>query len=782
MLNIFGCIPNDHDPVLACLAVGVCVLGLRAMFILQTRSEECIERRRRIWASIAAVAAGISIWATQFLTMLACPGPLPLGFDLSLTLCSIGVPIIGIRGALSLLRPRPSVAMLLLAGALVTTTVAVMNFVGMEALIVPARIYYSPGGVAQAFVGAMLLLSLSLAAHWRLRGWPRAALPVLTGTLGIATLHLGFTAAITLVPGGGRLDTSLRPLQPATIAYGVVLAIALVITSMLAAALLDRVLTDLRGLAQATREGIAILQNGRIVEANDRLAMMLDIDPGPLIGSRPEDWLVTIDGDALALADGQLFDARPRVAGDVDRCLEVACHAIEYRGRRARVMAVRDLTEQRRAQSRIEFLAVHDPLTQLPNRSYMQQALEAAIDQADQKGSLALLALDLDRFKAVNDLFGHEAGDDILCRVAEILNRAVAEAGLVARIGGDEFLILQHGVGDPEQTRRLVDTILAGFATEMDLSRDPMAVGVSIGISFFPQDAADASTLRHNADVALYRAKANGRGMASFFDHEMDRAVKSRRLIEHDLRHALLRDQMRLVYQPLVATGSTDIIGYEALLRWQHPDHGEIGPSDFVPIAEDTGIILQLGEWVLFQACRTAATWPDPMTLAVNVSPIQFQLPNLVEIVTRAVRSSGFPAHRLELEITEGVLLHHRERTLNTLHQLKAMGIAIVMDDFGTGYSSLSNLQSFPFDKIKIDRSFISGVTNDESARSIVRAIVGLGHSLNLPVVAEGVETAEQHRMVLEEGCQQSQGFLFGRPDVSPFYDQSLASTLRRRP
>ncbi|WP_322963675.1 bifunctional diguanylate cyclase/phosphodiesterase [Sphingomonas fuzhouensis] len=782
MLNIVGCIVEQHDPWLVVPALGVCILGLIALFVLHDRSEECIEARRRRWVAIAAITAGVSIWCTHFLAMLAYRGPLPLGFNLPLTMVSIGVPCLTIWFGLNHMRRRRDIFAYVIAGSLTALGVTAMHLIGMSALIVPAQIRYDMLGIVQAVVGAELLLSLAFYIHGARRGVSRTILSVVAAVLGIVVLHFGAMTATTLVPGGVAVDPALHPLQPHNLARVIGVMTAAIVIAMVAAALLDRLLTDLRGLTQATREGIAILHHGRIIEVNARLATMLDVEPSAMIGSRPQDWLETTDGGPFALADDMLIETQPCDPALADRCLEVAAHEIEYRGRRGTVMSVRDLTDQRRAQRQIEFMAVHDPLTELPNRIYFDQALESAIAQADQKGPFALLALDLDRFKAVNDLFGHAAGDTILCRVAAMLTSLIDEAGVVARVGGDEFLILQRGIDGPDRVRKLTEAILEAFANEMDLSRDPMAVGVSIGVSLFPQDATDAQSLRHNADIALYRAKNSGRGTASFFDQDMDRTMRKRLALEHDLRHALLRDQMRLVYQPLVATGSADVIGYEALLRWKHPERGEVQPAEFVQLAEETGIILQLGEWVLNTACRAAAAWPAPMTLAVNVSPIQFQLPNLAEVVARALADSGFPAHRLELEITENVLLHDRESILKTLHQLKAMGTGIVMDDFGTGYSSLSNLQCFPFDKIKIDKSFISGVTSDATARSIVRAIVALGQSLNLPVVAEGVETAEQHRMVLEEGCPQAQGYLFGRPSGLPVAAQPLAKALRRRP
>ncbi len=733
--------------------------------------------------ALAAITGGVSIWCTHFLSMLAYRGPLPLGFDLPLTLISIAAPCLTIWIALGYIRRRRDLAGCLAVGGLTMIGIGAMHLIGMAALIVPAHIRYDHLGLAAAFLAAMLLLTATFHIHVRTSGRGRTALSVGVAALGIVVLHFGAMTATTLVPGGVVVDPNLHPLRPLSLARVVGLVTAVIVVALVAAALLDRLLTDLRGLTQATREGIAILHHGRIVEANARLATMLGIEPGRLTGSRPEDWLEAIDAVPLTLVDGGLIETRPRAIASLDRCLEIASHEIEYRGRRAMVMSVRDLTEQRRAQRQIEFMAVHDPLTELPNRAFFNQALESAIAQADQKGPFALLALDLDRFKAVNDLFGHAAGDAILCRVAAILTAAVNEAGVVARVGGDEFLILQRGIEDPECVRRLAESILEAFAAEMDLSRDPMAVGVSIGVSLFPRTPSTPSRCGRMPTSRSTAPRTGGRGAASFFDQDMGPYDAEKRLaLEHDLRPrpAARPDggwPISRWYRPTAQT----VIGHEALLRWEHPERGMVEPDEFVPLAEETGIILQLGEWVLSTACRTARTGRTHDACGQCLAdPVPVAEPGRDRCA--GFDESGFPAHRLELEITENVLLHDRESTLKTLHRLKAIGVGIVMDDFGTGYSSLSNLQCFPFDKIKIDKSFISGVATDAAARSIVRAIVGLGQSLNLPVVAEGVETAEQHRMVLEEGCPQAQGYLFGRPAQPLVGVQPLARALRRRP
>jgi len=760
MFRVFECIVGQHDLRFVLLAAMVWILGSAALFLLLARSIDCVETRRRQWVAVAAVAAGVGVWATHFIAMLAYDGSMPLSFDPGLTMLSVAIAIFAFWLSFLVAGRNFEPPASAVAGLIAAIGVAAMHFIGMAAIIAPAVVRYDFGAIAVAFLILASCFALALFAFGRMAGQWRIILPALLSVAGVVALHFTAMSATVLAPDPARFD-------PAAVAGHEWLIVAIVaatlglIAVVLGGAFLDRMLTDLRGLTEATLEGLAILSRGRIVEANGQLAALLGVSPAELIGSDPGRWLAPVDGQSFS--DPRTGAAEAVIArGDGDDLIvEVATHAVEYRGRRCEVLAVRDLTARKRAELQVEHLAAHDALTGLPNRARFTAVLDGLVRSGE---SFALFALDLDRFKAVNDIFGHAAGDAILCRVAALLRDVTSEADLVARIGGDEFLIIQRGIDDLRDARRLARDILDAFAAKMDITRDPMAVGVSIGVALFPGDAAGAEAIRHHADVALYRAKERGRGMACFFDLEMDQLVRERRELEHDLRHAITRAQLSLMYQPLVATSGGRIVGYEALLRWAHPTRGPIPPEIFVPIAEDVGAIIPIGEWVLREACAAAMQWPEHVNIAVNVSAVQFQLPNLAAIVEDALTQAGLAAHRLELEVTESVMLRDRESALATLHRLKALGVRIVMDDFGTGYSSLSNLQAFPFDKIKIDRSFVSHVTDDESARSIIRAIVGLGRSLDLPVVAEGVETEEQRRMVLEEGCPQAQGFLFGGP------------------
>ncbi|MBO9694665.1 MAG: EAL domain-containing protein [Sphingopyxis sp.] len=766
MFSVLECVVYQHDLRIVLLAALVCILGNICLFAVLNRSTHCIEVRRRHWLVVAATAEGIGVWATHFVAMLAYRGAMPIQFDMGLTLLSVAIAIGFFWCSFRLLGKTPDSRRCAAAAAIAATGVAAMHFTGMASIIAPARVTYDLAPIVASLGLAGLCFFAAFLFFARMSGWTRIAIPATFAVLAIVILHFTAMSATTLVPDPTRGGALTEAAGRGWLVPAIVFANLALVTLALTGSLVDRWLTDANGLADATLEALAITHDGRIVEVNARLCSLLGVSNGAIVGSMPSDWFVAADGSAFATPEGHSTEARIRGSGDEDHILEIATQTIEYRGRSCQVLAIRDLSDRKRAQRAIEHLASHDALTDLSNRTHFARALDAAIDA---KKPFALLALDLDRFKAVNDVFGHGAGDEILCRIADILRAAARADDIVARIGGDEFLIIQTAISEPDDARRLAARILETLAIEMDVARDPMAVGVSIGVALFPQDGADAETLQRNADTALYRAKNNGRGHAAYFDQEMDELAQERRALEHDLRHAIARNQLRIVYQPLVATAFASIVGYEALLRWDHPERGEVAPDYFIPVAEEIGAIVPIGEWVLREACKAAADWPKNVSVAVNVSTIQFQVPNLPAVVRDALSQSGLEAHRLELEITETAFLRNRHSALKALHEIRALGVRIAMDDFGTGYSSLSNLKAFPFDKIKIDKSFVASIPDDEAARSIVRAIVGLGRSFNMPIVAEGVETEEQRQMLLDEGCPQAQGFYFGRPAGDPF-------------
>jgi diguanylate cyclase (GGDEF)-like protein len=427
-----------------------------------------------------------------------------------------------------------------------------------------------------------------------------------------------------------------------------------------------------------------------------------------------------------------------------------------------------DITERRRVEMKIAHMARHDGLTDLPNRMWLRERLGHALGAVHRGERLAVLYLDLDHFKSVNDTLGHPVGDELLKAIAGRLRRCVRETDIVARIGGDEFAIVRTNLRDSQEPNALARRLCEVIRAPYEIDGHAVIVDTSVGIAIAPNDGTDANELLKNADMALYGAKTDGRGTYRFFEPEMDARMKARRTLELSLRGALERGEFDLNYQPLLHLGHNRVSCCEALLRWKHPQRGLVSPAEFIPVAEEMGLIGPLGDWVLRKACSDAALWPDEIRVAVNLSPIQLMNRNLLPVVMNALAASGLASHRLELEITEAVLLQNTDRTLTTLHQLRELGVNIAMDDFGTGYSSLSYLRRFPFDKIKIDRGFIAGLPDDQESAAIVRAVAGLADSLRMATAAEGVETQAQLDKVRALGCTEMQGYLFSRPRELP--------------
>ncbi len=423
-----------------------------------------------------------------------------------------------------------------------------------------------------------------------------------------------------------------------------------------------------------------------------------------------------------------------------------------------------DVTEQRQSQERITFLARHDLLTGLPNRNVLREELERALSATRRGETVALLCLDLDRFKPVNDTYGHGTGDSLLKQVAQRLRECVRETDVVARVGGDEFAVVQRGAAPPEGAARVAARIVEVLNQPFDVDGHVVHIGASVGIALAPGDGTDGETLMRHADMALYQAKSDGRAQMRFFEAGMNERIDARRGLENDIRQALADRQFELAYQPRFDLRDGRLVGVEALLRWHHPQRGNVPPSDLIPLAEETALIVPIGQWVLEQACQDAQAWPMHLTVAVNVSPVQFARGAVVRDVNRALAQTGLPARRLELEITESAIFKDPAAALAALHELRGSGVRIALDDFGTGYSSLSHLRSFPFDHLKIDRSFVRDVVDREDLRAIVRSVTTLAEGLGMQTTAEGVETAEQLDAVRALGCSAVQGYHLGRP------------------
>jgi len=441
------------------------------------------------------------------------------------------------------------------------------------------------------------------------------------------------------------------------------------------------------------------------------------------------------------------------------------------------VTTVEDITDWSEAQAQLSHMARHDALTNLPNRTLFREQLELALRRTSRNEQVAVFCLDLDHFKDVNDSLGHPTGDELLKAVAQRLSDCVRESDTVARLGGDEFAIVQVGIeSQPSEITSLASRLVEIIGMPYDIQGQQVVVGTSIGISVAPADGNDPDQLLKNADMALYLAKSDGRGAYRFFEMGLDARAQARRVLMQDMRAALSRGEFEVHYQPIFDLESQRIMCFEALVRWNHPVRGMTEPTSFIPLAEETGLIVPIGDFVLRKACLDAANWQDDVSVAVNLSPIQFKNRNLVPSIVAALTQSGLPARRLELEITESVLLQDSETTLTALHQLREFGIRISMDDFGTGYSSLSYLRSFPFDKIKIDQSFVRELASHGDAIAIVRAVTGLGKSLGIATVAEGVETNEQVSLLRAEGCTEVQGFLFSKARSATEIEKMMSS------
>jgi diguanylate cyclase (GGDEF)-like protein/PAS domain S-box-containing protein len=483
------------------------------------------------------------------------------------------------------------------------------------------------------------------------------------------------------------------------------------------------------------------------------------------------DIIAADDERALQSPDGLFLDERPwqsQALGHrfiTSRRIGIPDQAGEMR---YIINVVDDVTERRRADEKIAHLAHYDALTDLPNRVLFRERIERELRGANRGRQFALLYIDVYEFKGINDSLGHHVGDELLKAVAARIKGCVRDTDGVARLGGDEFAVIQTDVRDANEVVQFVTRIQEAIRQPYQCLGHHLSTDASIGIALAPQDGTDLDQLIKNADLAMYGAKADGRRTYRFFEPAMDARAKARLTLERDLRQALVDGGFEIHYQPLVDLNSDEVTGCEALLRWRHPQRGMISPADFVPVAEDTGLIVELGEWVLRTACAEAATWPDHVRLAVNVSPVQLKCPTLALKIASALAASGLPARRLELEITEAVLIRDDETALAILHQLRAIGIRIALDDFGTGYSSLSYLKRFPFDKIKIDRCFVSDIVEPDGSSVIVQAVVNIAAARNMTTTAEGVETSEQKEMLRKLGCTEMQGYLFSAAKPGP--------------
>jgi diguanylate cyclase len=779
VLTVYNCIAHAHDLRLVGLAALICALASFTAINLLHHVRSSRGVMRNVWLGVSAAATGFGIWATHFIAMLAFSPGIPSAYNIALTALSLLAAILLTGGGLALaLTPLRGFGPWL-GGAVVGAGIAAMHYTGMAAFEIQGRVVWDPVLVtASILLGGLIgAAALPVGLHsdrlkWKL--WGAALL-----TLAICSHHFTAMAAAAIIPDPTIevSDAALPAGLLAVVVAGASFVIIMMALAGVALELRDRRRGELetermRGLANAAVEGLVVCDGPKIATVNDSFAALVGLPADEIVGRYLDEFF---PDESTRLKLFERIDTP--IEGELlknggARCpVELILRPVDFAGRPHRAIAVRDLEARKRAEQDIRFLAHHDALTGIPNRGAFNKKLDHEIEAAIAGGKkVAVLCLDLDRFKEVNDLFGHATGDRMLQSVARRVERLLDDNQTIARLSGDEFAIIVPGLTAAAVAGRIAENILEALRVGGEPTESDAAVSASIGIAVCPDDATDRQALLTHADTALYRAKHEGRGMYQFFVASMGAAAHDRRLLEHDLRQTVARKELRLVYQPLKEIRTGKIVGFEALLRWKHSTRGDVPPADFIPIAEETGAILPIGEWVLREACREAASWTEPLTVAVNVSAVQIHNADFAHLVHEILFQTGLTPSRLELEVTETALVRDLNRAVATLRRIKMLGVRIAMDDFGTGYSSLSNLRAFPFDKIKIDRSFIKSVNVNDQASAIVRSVLGLGRALGLPVLAEGVESVAELDFLDKESCDEAQGYLLGRPaDIQTF-------------
>jgi diguanylate cyclase (GGDEF)-like protein/PAS domain S-box-containing protein len=799
MFQVYTCLTVDHDWHLVVLAGAVCFLASAVAISLFHRAQATSGRTQLVWLCLDAAAAGCGIWATHFIAMLAYDPTVGVGYNLILTILSLFIAVL-ITGA--------GLGMALLdfgrwttefGGAVVGSGIAAMHYTGMMALELPGRITWAPNLVIASIALGVAFGALALYFAARRDNWVNTLIATILFALAILFTHFTGMGAVLVIADPTRVNDAAA-LSPTALSLVIAGVAAIILGICLVAALSDRQsdgrLRQQKFLLDTALENMSqglcmFAADGRIVLFNERYAKMMGLSRAWLEGrslldlfkirkdsaefpGNPEGFFASVIADARK---GQsTTKIRETSAGRVLRVVDQPMSGGGW------VATFEDITEWRQAQAQISYMAHHDALTGLANRTQLVEKLQNALATPQLGGgSIAVHFIDLDRFKRINDTLGHDGGDFLLKTVAERLRSVTRIDDMVARLGGDEFVVVQTGVNGRDQAEVFACRLVSAVKAPMKLREQVTIATVSVGVALAPADGANPERLLKSADLALYKAKADGRDCIRFFVAEMDTELHARFKLEKIIRDAVLHDRFELHYQPLFEMLERRLIGFEALIRLPAEDGTLIPPLVFIPVAEELGLIDKIGAWVLREACRTAATWPEHLTVAVNLSPAQFLVGNVSAIVAGALKETGLAAHRLELEITETLLLGNSEAIMAELQTLKAMGVAIVMDDFGTGYSSLSYLWRFPFDKIKIDRSFMQGFDGSgRDAKTVVKTIIALGRELNMRVTVEGVETAKQAAFLDRVDGDQAQGFFFGRPVPASELSANILADFKR--
>ncbi|WP_437349466.1 EAL domain-containing protein [Paenibacillus humicus] len=787
---------SSYNMPLAALSILIAVISSFTVLDLAILIDKARKRTRYIWTLSGAVAMGLGIWSMHFVAMLAMHLPVRVTYHPMLVLVSIvpaifasGLALLTVSGSYLPMLRSCSGAVLMGAG------IVSMHYTGMKALVVEAHVTYNTPLVAASCAIAVLasLAALHLIFAIKQRSgtsgvWKfKSAGAVLMG-LAVAGMHYTGMAAASFHHIGGAPAGHDSSLDNTLLAYAIFIGMLVILGLVFISTYLNRRFESqsleserkFKSVIESASDAIILADSRTIIQSWNKGAQRIFGYSEAEAAGKPLEMIIPdrlrdehrkeIEPYASPLApdgSGSVLELSGLGKDGVEFPIEMSLASWTEDGEKYFSSIIRDITERKKAEQKINQMVYLDALTGLPNRlllgDRLKQSLEFAKETAQQVG---ILFIDLDRFKYVNDTLGHSTGDLLLIQVSKRLRDCIDSGDTVSRLGGDEFIILLPGTTSDEISRKAL-LIVKSFAKPILISGNEMFVTPSIGISVYPGDGQTQETLIQNADTAMYRVKEQGKNHFQFYTPEMNEAVTRRMKLEHGLRKGLQRGEFKVHYQPQVDIMSGMIVGLEALVRWQHPQWGLISPADFIPLAEETGLIIPIGEWVLQESCRQNKAWQDegyePIRIAVNISSRQFQQNDFAEMVSSTLEATGLDPQYLELELTESIV-QNSQKAISIMHRLKAMGICLSIDDFGTGYSSLSYLKLFPIDSLKIDRSFTRNLLQDAKDEALVHTIINMAHNLGLKVIAEGVETDEQLQYLLQRQCHEAQGYFFSQP------------------
>jgi len=726
------------------------------------------------WYLASAVLTGLGLWGAHFIFMLAYESPVPIQYDLAQTIGALTIAVLVSGGGWAYAIEKQGLVGSIIGGLIVGAGLSAMHFMAIDAMEMGASVTWDVGGVIMGLVIGLIFCVASTIIAVRYQSAFANFAAVILLVLGVAGLYFPAMAALTVTPTEAMVQ-AYTGVPPKFLALLVALGTVVFVSLGLAAALFDRHLggrksaevSRFRALANATFEGLIIVRNNEIVELNTCFAEIMRQSEEDLLGLSLCDLSYNDESRHVLESADQMGpqSARLKSSDGLVVSVQVLARDVDFGGVPARVLAIRDVSFEEDAREKMFHMAHHDALTGLPNRARFRDCLEAELKKAWNDGTeVAIMAFDLDRFKEVNDVHGHATGDALLIAVAERFLDALPKNAIASRLSGDEFAVLIPGITARLQAASIAQHVVNKIGAPVDFGRIHLNVSASGGVTLFPQDGEDAERLMHQADLALYRAKGQGRNCVCEFDSKLGAITQEKRQLETDLTAVLDENQLELHFQPQMNLTTGDVVGFEALVRWNDEKRGYVPPAEFVQLAEETGQILKIGQWVLDHACLEAVKWPGQQHVSVNVSPAQFKQGNLVHCVEQALKTSGLEAARLELEITEGVLIDDGDRALKILRHLRALGVSISIDDFGTGYASLNYLRAFPFNMVKIDRTFMEGIHNDPEAQIIVNSTIRLAQDLGMNIVIEGVESFEELSILRGQKDLMMQGYLLSKP------------------